>query len=1507
MTAKITRLRIAGFKSFADAATVEILPGLTGVVGPNGCGKSNVVEAMRWAMGESSARALRGGELDDLIFAGTSARPARNQAEVTLWLEDARGLAPGPFTDAEELEITRKAERGAGSDFRLNGRSVRARDVTTMFADLSSGARSSSIISQNRVGTLINAKPDERRALLEEAAGISGLHARRHDAELKLRQTEANLARSEDLRLQIEQRLETLGEQTLQARRYRAIAENLRDDEATLQALLHARAHHVITQTEEALATARSILAEAQERAAAEETQEQQFQARLPAAQATSDAARARLERLRVLVETATLAEAEAARTLEAALTRSGEGEADARAAEARLAETEAALRADIAEGDRLEHAAAALPQRLASAQHERETAEQTLQERQARLQNANEALVEARIEADSRRQALQAAQIQHDSLLAEVGALEAELDGLRAELPAEDALRELTREETTLTASRAATAAALERAIQARQDAELHAERADHTRAEVEKQGADHAAEQARLKTQLDDLKTQIAEFERQHAAAAASLESEDARAAFATGEQDAFEAAKRAEAAEEAARTDSGKADAEKLASAAARQELAQRSVIARREHETALTAFKRLEAHASQATRDCDAAGNGLVTEARLIEAREGARLAEDALRILDQKIGEHESRLAGSRQSRDAAAAAVQEAEAELLRLRARRDGLAPNADAEADPLHPSVIDLLDIPETWSRAVAAALADGLDASLGEDPSLSHSWRALPPSPSTDLPPSAIPLSSLVTAPPALSRALEAVGVIDDPQAGPALQTRLARGLALVTRDGALWRWDGYRVSGGRPSHAAQKLERRHALIRLDRLLAETEAALTPLQATAGQAAEALTRIEDALAALRRDRHPTEQKATQARRHEATLDAQATAANAAMQIALRERDATQAALAEARQRLDDASSALRALPDSETAEREERVTRDRAQEAHLALTVATQARIQATRVLETVRETRRQSSLRHEAATNRIETLVPALAHTRREFEQAEQRQQDRNRLAAALDPLKARQAQEEAHAARERARQQVETLRLALQADESRLGDLVVRHRQLSERRVSLLGREAVLLPRLEAQIRARDAAREKRDRLPEVTNVDDLEMVALAAQGATDSARGALDEARTSQMLLEAENTRVVEAIARIKPRIEAGAARGESLRRERDEALRRLGLFQAALREAESEPERLRIAMEKQQEALADAETAVTEAEAAFMTLENSTREAASRKTAEHKRAVAAREDEIRLAERLEQGRAARDALLAAGPAPDIAPPEDVSEQAESGLRRRLSRLARERDALGPVNLRAEQEHDEARAQSDLLAREHEDLQEAINRLRGSIGHLNREGREKLQAVFAEVDRNFQTLFGRMFSGGRAHLALVGSDDPLEAGLEIYAQPPGKKLSTLSLLSGGEQALTALSLVFATFRCQPAPICVLDEVDAPLDDANVERLCGLVRDMASEAGTRFLVVTHHQLTMAHMDRLFGVTMQERGVSRVLSVDLSSATAFADKMPEDSVS
>ena len=215
-------------------------------------------------------------------------------------------------------------------------------------------------------------------------------------------------------------------------------------------------------------------------------------------------------------------------------------------------------------------------------------------------------------------------------------------------------------------------------------------------------------------------------------------------------------------------------------------------------------------------------------------------------------------------------------------------------------------------------------------------------------------------------------------------------------------------------------------------------------------------------------------------------------------------------------------------------------------------------------------------------------------------------------------------------------------------------------------------------------------------------------------------------------------------------------------------------------------------------------------------------------------------------------------------------------------------------LENQLSRLKGQREALGAVNLRAEEDAKEVRAEHDTLVGEKSDLTEAIRTLRSGIASLNKEGRERLLTAFEEVNSNFSMLFKHLFNGGEANLVMVESDDPLEAGLEIMCQPPGKKLSTLSLLSGGEQTLTAMALIFAVFLANPAPICVLDEVDAPLDDANVTRFCDLLDEMCRQTDTRFLIITHHAVTMARMDWLFGVTMAEQGVSQLVSVDLKKA-------------
>src|SRR5262245_51670285 len=259
---KFNRLRLLGFKSFVEPGEFVIERGLTGVVGPNGCGKSNLVEALRWVMGESSYKNMRASGMDDVIFSGSATRPSRNTAEVTLFLDNSDRTAPAAFNDADELQVSRRIEREAGSVYRINGKEARAKDVQLLFADQSTGARSPSMVGQGRIGELIQAKPQARRALLEEAAGISGLHTRRHEAELRLRAAEQNLERLDDVVRELEAQIDNLKRQARQASRFKNLSADIRKAEATLLYLRWTLAKTQEGEAKSALAAATALVAD---------------------------------------------------------------------------------------------------------------------------------------------------------------------------------------------------------------------------------------------------------------------------------------------------------------------------------------------------------------------------------------------------------------------------------------------------------------------------------------------------------------------------------------------------------------------------------------------------------------------------------------------------------------------------------------------------------------------------------------------------------------------------------------------------------------------------------------------------------------------------------------------------------------------------------------------------------------------------------------------------------------------------------------------------------------------------------------------------------------------------------------------------------------------------------------------------------------------------------------------------------------------------------------------
>ncbi len=1147
MPVSFSRLRIAGFKSFAEPQTVEILPGLTGVVGPNGCGKSNVVEALRWAMGESSARSLRGGEMDDVIFAGTAGRPSRNLAEVVLTLEDAAGAAPPPFHEAPELQISRKIERGAGSAFRLNGKDVRARDVQTLFADLASGARSSAMVSQGRVGTIINALPDERRTVLEEAAGITGLHARRHEAELKLRAAEANLERADDLRAQLDGQLASLQKQVRQANRWRTLSTTVKEAEAELLAIARARAEAARAEAAGTFERAKAAVGGAAETAAAAMAAAADAMAAIPPLRAVEAEARTALERHRVVREQVAAEVTRARAALAAATARHGQATRDLKHAEQVHADGAAATARLAAEEARLREAEDGSPERIAAAEAEAGAARETV-------------------------------------------------------LAAEAAANAATERAAELTATSQALTQALAQA----------------------------EARARRLSGQL------------------AQLRAEQGRAA-------------------------AGVVDPARVAEAA---------------------------------------------TLAVTTEADAGrARQAQDAA---ERNRGEAAERAAQARQ-RDSVAAAA------LAKLNAETNALAEVLSVKDGERWPPMVDALVVPPGLEAALGAVLGEELSAAA--DPAAARHWRSLPELAASPLP--APKLADLVTGPPALARALAGIGLVESDAEGDAHHASLGAGQTLVSRAGAVWRWDGYTIRSGTRTAAAVRLQQRN---RLAGLRTQLEAAR---EAAAGTGA--------------------------ARQDADRADKDAAAGDAAARLARRDADA--------------------------------RWERARAESARLAAQAG--------------------------AAQQKL----------------------------AALDEQVGRLAPEAAEA---------EAALAAVQTERQALPDLTMLRQAVERSRAALA---AARTRETAAGASLRDLTRDAATRTARLTTI--TAEAANWAMRASDAAGRVAD--------LQARAAEAAEDQARLRDGPDAVAAQAA-------EALEVLQAAEAAHRRAAA-------ALDAAVEAEGKASTAARTAEAALAT---------AREDVVRAEAFAAQADHA-------WGTVAERILEKLGATPTLPPPPaDVSPEAEERARRRMDRLAREREEMGPVNLRAALEADEMAARVAGIASEKAELDTAIAKLRGSIGHINREGRERLAQVFTKVDAHFQQLFARMFGGGRAHLALVGSDDPLQAGLEIYAQPPGKKLATLSLLSGGEQALTALSLIFAVFRCNPAPVCVLDEVDAPLDDANVERFCSLLGEMVRETGTRFLVVTHHHLTMARMDRLYGVTMQERGVSRLLSVDLARASALVEQ-------
>ena len=369
------KLRLSGFKSFVDPTELAIEPGMTGIVGPNGCGKSNLVEALKWVMGETSAKQMRGSEMEDVIFSGAGTRPARNIAEVTLSLDNKSRNAPAMVNDADLLDINRRIERGQGSSYTVNGREIRARDIHTLFADFATGSRSTALVSQGRIGALISAKAADRRAIIDEAAGITGLYARRHEAELRLHAAEQNLARVQDVLVALEEQHKGLKRQARQASRYRNLSDHIRRAEAAVLALRLARAETELGEAGQRLKEAEAQVTDLTRLVGLATTAQAEAATALPPLRNDEAAAAAALQRLRVAHD-ALNAEAErVAQAQQEARTRLQQIEADLVRERGRKGDAEAAV-ADLgSQRTRLEQERVGEGERVQSARQARDAA----------------------------------------------------------------------------------------------------------------------------------------------------------------------------------------------------------------------------------------------------------------------------------------------------------------------------------------------------------------------------------------------------------------------------------------------------------------------------------------------------------------------------------------------------------------------------------------------------------------------------------------------------------------------------------------------------------------------------------------------------------------------------------------------------------------------------------------------------------------------------------------------------------------------------------------------------------------------------------------------------------------------------------------------------------------------------------------------------------------------------------------------------------------------------
>lgn len=1180
---RIRKLEICGFKSFVDRTIIHFDSDVIGIVGPNGCGKSNIVDAIRWCIGEQSAKHLRGKSMSDVIFNGSDSRAAHGMAEVTLVFDNSDPASaaqlPLEYKDYAEIAVTRRLFRDGTSEYLINRTQVRLKDVTDLFLGTGVGTKAYSIVEQGKIGLIVSARPEDRRMLIEEAAGITKYKARKKQAEQKIEQTRQNLLRVGDIVSEIERSLASLKRQAAKAERYVAYRKELED------LILHEASHKLLEIT---------VLTQ-RERVAREEHGEKE--------QAARTALSTREAELEVTRLSALACEERAERA---------QNEAFAADNEVRTHEAEIARARD-----RLRH----LEERRAVAAREQAELERTIQELTAERKGLEAELAavadeEARESELALEQHERLEEIRHGERTAEQ-----EVAGLR---------------------KRAGEAAAAVAAAEA-------------TLAGFDRRMTEMGQRRVKLEDELGRLSFEAEELERKRAGLARDVVELAEAKRFAADERTRLDAELKA-LREQAVASD--------RAVEHAKNELSQRR--------SRLRALEELHAR-------LEGVGAGVKT---LLKAKDPALLGLVADRIeAPAELTAAFAALLGDRLQcvvvRD-----LDRAMALLGELAAKKQGRAsviaarPPYVAGASPQPPR-----------GEGVLGPLIDRLRYAPEDEP---------------------------------LVRALvgDAV-VVASAEVGARLAREGARA-ALVSLDGTVIRPDGT-VSGGQgDAVAAGMIEQKREMRELHEIVAQK-----------GEEVSALLEAQQAL----------------------------------------------------RQRIADAGAGL------------ERA-RSEAHQSELGLLTA-------------------------EKDLKRAEEQLAA-AHKRRGV--VEQELED---LRDNLDVAGGEQ---------EVARERLDAGRRALEAAQ---GGLEHAEQVAAEWRERVLAQQSVVTDRKVRLARVRERASAARSTVERLArSCEELAgRIARLDQERTECAVGA---GRAAATILLAR-----EALVRAAAEAHAAQAALTEARRALDEARQALAGRESGLRELRNELTGITERLRKHELAL-------------------------ERLAIEHTHLIEGVRERFRGLE-----------------LPTVVGDYHKRPPVDASHRSRILELTELLDRMGPVNLEAVREYAEAEERHRYYAGQKADLEKAIDDLEKAIAQMNRESKRLFKVTFDSVNTRFKTLFPRMFRGGAAELRLTNPDDLLETGIEILAQPPGKKLGNIELMSGGEKALTAVSLIFSIFQHKPSPFCILDEVDAPLDEANVARYNEAIRSMTSHS--QFILITHIKRTMQSVDVLYGVTMQEPGVSKLVGV------------------